>query len=91
MAFDGNRTLQEKPDSSALGFLLSATNPENGTANYTYSNNLLAGKTDAKGQNFTYQQHNRRASVRFGCHRPYPVIRSDSYKHVESEDANDDR
>ena len=35
-------------------YLLTATNPENGTVSYTYSNNLLASKTDAKGQAFTY-------------------------------------
>ena len=35
-------------------FMLSATNPENGTVTYTYSNGLLASKTDAKGQAFTY-------------------------------------
>jgi YD repeat-containing protein len=36
-------------------FLQSATNPEIGTVSYTYnSNNTLASKTDAKGQNFTY-------------------------------------
>lgn len=38
------------------GFLLSAINPENGTVTYTYnSNGLVASKTDAKGQAFTYQ------------------------------------
>ena len=37
------------------GFLLSAINPENGTVTYTYnSNGLVASKTDAKGQAFTY-------------------------------------
>jgi RHS repeat-associated protein len=36
-------------------YLLSAINPENGTVSYTYnSNGLLASKTDAKGQVFTY-------------------------------------
>ena len=41
--------------SSVGAYLLSATNPENGTVSYTYnSNGLLASKTDAKGQVFTY-------------------------------------
>jgi RHS repeat-associated protein len=35
-------------------FLLSATNPENGTVTYTYSNGLMVSKTDAKGQVFHY-------------------------------------
>jgi RHS repeat-associated protein len=50
------------------GFLLSATNPENGTVTYTYNsggNNLLASKTDAKGQQLTYAYdgYNRLSSV----------------------------
>jgi RHS repeat-associated protein len=40
--------------STVGAFLLSASNPENGTVTYTYSNGLLASKTDAKGQVFTY-------------------------------------
>lgn len=37
------------------GLLTSATNPENGTVSYTYgSNNVLATKTDAKGQETVY-------------------------------------
>src|ERR1700726_4657452 len=37
-------------------YLLSATNPENGTVTYTYnSNGLVASKTDANRQAFTYQ------------------------------------
>jgi len=46
-------------------YLLSATNPENGTVTYTYSGNLLASKTDAKGQQLTYQYdgYNRLKSV----------------------------
>src|SRR5579863_1221280 len=46
--------------------LLSATNPENGTVTYTYtSNNLMASKTDAKGQHFTYgrDSYNRLSSI----------------------------
>jgi YD repeat-containing protein len=36
-------------------FLLSATNPENGTVNYTYNSYLkVAQKTDAKGQAIVY-------------------------------------
>ena len=27
---------------------------------------------------------------RFDCHRPYPVITSDPYKHLEREGTNDD-
>jgi len=34
--------------------LLTAANPENGTVTYTYSNHLLATKTDAAGNTFTY-------------------------------------
>jgi YD repeat-containing protein len=37
------------------GFLLSATNPENGTVTYTYNaNNKVATKTDAKSQRIVY-------------------------------------
>ena len=49
-----------------LGFLQSATNPENGTVTYTYNTyNLLATKTDAKNQQLTYQYDydNRLTSV----------------------------
>ena len=36
-------------------YLASATNPENGTVNYTYTaNGKLATKTDAKGQQIVY-------------------------------------
>ncbi len=45
---------------------MSATNPENGTVTYTYnSNHTLASKTDAKGQQLTYQydSYNRLTSV----------------------------
>jgi RHS repeat-associated protein len=48
------------------GFLLSATNPENGTVTYTYGgNNLIATKTDAKGQllTYAYDGYNRLTSV----------------------------
>ena len=53
-----DRTFNYIPSgTSTVGaYLLSATNPENGTVSYTYnSNGLLASKTDAKGQAFTYQ------------------------------------
>ena len=48
--------------------LLRATNPENGTVNYTCNNNLLASKTDAKGQIFAYQYdtYNRLTSISLG-------------------------
>jgi YD repeat-containing protein len=48
-------------------FLQSATNPETGTVSYTYnSNNTLASKTDAKGQNFTYayDTYNRLTTIK---------------------------
>ena len=51
---------------SVTGFLQSATNPENGTVTYTYDgNNLLASKTDAKGQQikYTYDLYNRVTQV----------------------------
>ncbi len=50
---------------TVTGFLQRATNPENGTVNYTYSGNLLASKTDAKNQKLTYQYdtYNRLTSV----------------------------
>src|SRR5260370_34532571 len=36
-------------------YLLSATNPENGTVNYSYTvNGKIASKTDAKGQQIVY-------------------------------------
>jgi len=47
-------------------FLLSATNPENGTVSYTNdSNNRLATKTDAKGQKlvYSYDSYNRVTQV----------------------------
>jgi RHS repeat-associated protein len=60
------RTFNYTSSNVVGGFLLSATNPENGTVTYTYnSNNTLASKTDAKSQNFTYQydSYNRLTSV----------------------------
>ena len=60
------RTFNYTTGTAVGAFLLSATNPENGTVTYTYnSNNLLASKTDAKGQNFTYQydSYNRLSSI----------------------------
>jgi YD repeat-containing protein len=49
------RTFAYNSGSAVGGFLLSATNPENGTVTYTYSSGRVASKTDAKGQQFTYQ------------------------------------
>ena len=60
------RTFNYTSSNVVGAFLLSATNPENGTVSYTYnSSNLLASKTDAKGQNFTYQYdtYNRLTSL----------------------------
>jgi YD repeat-containing protein len=60
------RTFNYTSSNVVGGFLLSATNPENGTVTYIYnSNNTLASKTDAKSQNFTYQydSYNRLTSV----------------------------
>lgn len=50
------RTFVYNSGTTVGGMLLSATNPENGTVTYTYNtNHMLATKTDAKGQQFTYQ------------------------------------
>jgi RHS repeat-associated protein len=49
------RTFVYNTGATVGAFLLSATNPETGTVTYTYSNGLLASKTDAKGQQLTYQ------------------------------------
>ncbi len=52
-------------------YLLSATNPENGTVNYTYnSDSTLATKTDAKGQQvqYSYDSYKRVNQI-----RRYPV------------------
>ena len=49
-----DRTFNYTSGTTVGAFLLSATNPENGTVTYRYSNNLLASKTDANGQAFTY-------------------------------------
>ena len=59
------RTFNYTSGTTVGAFLLSATNPENGTVNYTYSNNMIASKTDAKGQQLTYQYdtYNRLKSV----------------------------
>jgi RHS repeat-associated protein len=60
------RTFSYNTGTTVTGFLQSATNPENGTVAYTYgTNNVLASKTDAKSQNFTYQydSYNRLTSV----------------------------
>ena len=61
------RTFNYTSSNVVGGFLLSATNPENGTVTYTYNTgtNTLASKTDAKGQQLTYQYdgYNRLTSV----------------------------
>jgi RHS repeat-associated protein len=48
------RTFNYKTGTTVGAFLMSATNPENGTVTYTYNNNLIATKTDAKGQELYY-------------------------------------
>ena len=62
------RTFNYAPPGSTPGaFLLSATNPENGTVNYTYgSNKKIATKMDAKGQQtqYTYDSYARLTEVR---------------------------
>ena len=75
------RTFNYTNPSHIVGaFLLSASNPENGTVTYTYSNNLLATKTDAKGQQFTYQYdtYNRLKSVTLAS-APSSVLRTYYY------------
>jgi YD repeat-containing protein len=59
------RTFTYNSGTAVGGFLLSATNPENGTVTYTYSSGRMASKTDAKGQQLTYQydSYGRRTSV----------------------------
>ncbi len=63
------RTFNYNSGATVLGFLQSATNPENGTVTYTYNTaintNTLASKTDAKNQQLTYQYdgYNRLTSV----------------------------
>ncbi len=60
------RTFNYTTSNVVGAFLLSATNPENGTVTYTYnSSSLLATKTDAKNQQLTYQydSYNRLTSV----------------------------
>ena len=46
-------------------FLMSATNPENGTVTNTYSGTVLASKVDAKGQKiaYTYDSYKRVTQV----------------------------
>ena len=54
------------PATTVTAFLRTAINPENGTVTYGYNaNNLLSSKTDAKGQQLTYQydSYNRLTSV----------------------------
>jgi len=60
-----NYNLPSPNSTTVTAFLQSATNPENGTVNYTYSNGLLFSKTDAKGQQLTYQydSYNRLSTV----------------------------
>jgi len=64
-----NYNLPSPNNTTVTGFLQSATNPENGTVNYTYSGNLLASKTDAKNQKLTYayDTYNRLTSVTLGA------------------------
>ncbi len=60
------RTFNYTTSNVVGAFLLSATNPENGTVTYTYnSTNTLATKTDAKTNQLTYQydSYNRLTSV----------------------------
>jgi RHS repeat-associated protein len=65
------RTFNYASGGTVGAFLLSATNPENGTVTYTYNlttqpnGGMLASKTDAKGQQITYQYdgYNRLSSV----------------------------
>jgi RHS repeat-associated protein len=70
------RTFNYNSGTTVLGFLQSASNPENGTVTYTYGNNLLATKTDAKGQQliYGYDGYNRLISVSlaatYTCHPP---------------------
>ena len=64
------RTFNYAPPGSPPGaFLLSATNPENGTVSYTYNtggNQKIATKTDAKGQQtqYSYDSYARLTEVR---------------------------
>jgi RHS repeat-associated protein len=46
---------------NSYGQVTSATNPENGTASYSYDDHLLASKTDAKNQvtNYEYDSYKR--------------------------------
>ncbi|HTR35829.1 MAG TPA: RHS repeat-associated core domain-containing protein [Bryobacteraceae bacterium] len=65
-AYTQTRTFNYTSSHTVGAFLLSATNPENGTVTYTYNgNHTLASKTDAKGQQLTYQydSYNRLTSV----------------------------
>ncbi len=61
------RTFNYTTSNVVGAFLLSATNPENGTVIYTYNptSNTLATKTDAKNQQLTYQYdtYNRLTSL----------------------------
>jgi RHS repeat-associated protein len=77
------RTFNYTTGTTVGGFLLSATNPENGTVNYTYNSgtNTLASKTDAKSQKLTYQYDvlNRLTSVTWASAAGAPVLRQYSY------------
>ena len=55
------RTFNYNTGTTVGGYLLTVTNPENGTVTYTYNGNLLASKTDAKGQQllYAYDGYNR--------------------------------
>lgn len=72
------RTFNYTSGTTVGALLLSATNPENGTVSYTYnSDQTLATKTDAKGQQFTYSYdlYKRLTSVSVGGN----ALRSYSY------------
>ncbi|MBZ5610115.1 MAG: hypothetical protein LAP38_17780, partial [Acidobacteriia bacterium] len=64
------RTFNYTNGSTVGALLLSATNPENGTVNYTYNTDMtLATKTDAKGQVFgySYDSYKRLTQVSVGA------------------------
>ena len=72
------RTFSYNSGATVTGFLQSASNPENGTVTYMYSNNLLASKTDAKNQKllYAYDPYNRLTTVTLS---PSTVLRSYTY------------
>ena len=53
----GNVVTQTRTFNYSGAYLVSATNPENGTVSYDYNaDGTLAGKTDAKGTTLLYQR-----------------------------------